>query len=64
VHGLSHPLPSHVEKLFPQLLVLGQSSKPHALACVTYAFLIDGGHDALQFASRRGWKLLMRDDLA
>jgi len=48
VHGRRHPLASHVEKLIAQLLVLDQSRKPHALAGVAYAFLIDGGHNGLQ----------------
>src|SRR5262245_51151728 len=44
MHSLRHPLASHVEKLVPKKFVFGESSKPHALARVANAIVVDGGH--------------------
>jgi hypothetical protein len=44
VPGLRHPLAGYVEKLLPQVFVLGHSSKPHALARVAHTLLIGHGH--------------------
>jgi hypothetical protein len=55
MHGGSHPLPRHIEKLVAQLKVLGQTGKTRTFTRVLDALAI-GGHDSTPLVLSAGGK--------